>query len=228
MQAHHNGQASYYRCRFPEEYALANKVDHPRNIYVREADLLPDVDKWLTQVLAPHRIAETIRAMQEAQTPTGDDAVVTRAKAVLKDCAAKLDRYRVALEDGGGSSASIVQWIAETEAEKAQAEQQLREAQAKTGQVLTEEEIAELVQRVDDLRKVIPDADPKQKEKLYERFGLKMTYVPAKHEVRAEIRFGPDCVSPVRGVSSVRGQNGPERTSETAPFGESCEIWINF
>jgi site-specific DNA recombinase len=108
MQAHHNGQASYYRCRFPEEYALANKVDHPGNIYVREADLLPDLDKWLSQVLAPHRIAEIIRAMQQAQMPTPDDAVVTRAKAVLKECATKLDRYRAALEDGNGSSTSIV------------------------------------------------------------------------------------------------------------------------
>jgi site-specific DNA recombinase len=107
MQGQWSNERPYYRCRFPEEYALANKVDHPGNIYVREADLLPDLDKWLSQVLAPHRIAEIIRAMQQAQMPTPDDAVVTRAKAVLKECATKLDRYRAALEDGNGSSTSI-------------------------------------------------------------------------------------------------------------------------
>ncbi|WP_395107481.1 recombinase family protein [Actinomadura sp. SCN-SB] len=204
MQAHHSGHATYYRCRFPEEYGLANKIEHPRNVYVREDHVLPDLDRWLGLVLAPHRIAESIKAMQQAQMPTVADSAVTRAKAVLKDCAAKLDRHRAALE-AGGNSATIARWIAEIEAEQAAAEKALREAQGCRVQVLGEEEIAGLVRQVDDLRQVIPDAEPEMKAKLYERLGLKMTYCPGNDEVRAEIRFSPDCVG-YRGVTDgVRG-----------------------
>jgi hypothetical protein len=43
-----NDQA-YYLCRFPVEYALANKISHPRNVYLREADVLGHVDDWLAE-----------------------------------------------------------------------------------------------------------------------------------------------------------------------------------
>ncbi|MFT2017182.1 zinc ribbon domain-containing protein [Streptomyces sp. 796.1] len=33
MQGQWSHGEAYYRCRFPEEYALANHVQHPRNIY---------------------------------------------------------------------------------------------------------------------------------------------------------------------------------------------------
>lgn len=37
MQGNWVNDASYYRCRFPEQYALANKVAHPRNVAVEAA-----------------------------------------------------------------------------------------------------------------------------------------------------------------------------------------------
>jgi site-specific DNA recombinase len=33
MQSHWVNDAPYYRCRFPAEYALANRVQHPVNVY---------------------------------------------------------------------------------------------------------------------------------------------------------------------------------------------------
>jgi hypothetical protein len=36
MQSHWVNDAPYYRCRFPAEYALANRVQHPLNINLRE------------------------------------------------------------------------------------------------------------------------------------------------------------------------------------------------
>ena len=41
----------------PREYALASHVSHPANVYLREADLLPAVDRWLADDLraAPAR-----------------------------------------------------------------------------------------------------------------------------------------------------------------------------
>jgi site-specific DNA recombinase len=36
MQGHWINAAPYYRCRFPEQYALASKISHPRNVYLRQ------------------------------------------------------------------------------------------------------------------------------------------------------------------------------------------------
>jgi len=44
---------AYYRCRLPAEYALANKVDHPRNVFVRERDVVPALEEWLHKEFAP-------------------------------------------------------------------------------------------------------------------------------------------------------------------------------
>lgn len=41
MQGQRSRDVLYYRCRFPNEYALANKVSHPRNVYLAERDLIP-------------------------------------------------------------------------------------------------------------------------------------------------------------------------------------------
>ena len=41
MQGNWNNGQPYYRCRYPSEYALANRVRHPKTVYVREAQLLP-------------------------------------------------------------------------------------------------------------------------------------------------------------------------------------------
>jgi hypothetical protein len=36
MRAHPCKGYVYFRCRYPEECALANGVEHPRNVFVRE------------------------------------------------------------------------------------------------------------------------------------------------------------------------------------------------
>jgi len=53
MQAHWANQMPYHRCRFPAEYALANKIDHPRNVFVREGEIPPGLDAWLSRQFAP-------------------------------------------------------------------------------------------------------------------------------------------------------------------------------
>ena len=66
MQGQYSNQAPYYRCRYPREYALASHVSHPANVYLREADLLPAIDRWLAAIFAPHRLGQTIREMHAA------------------------------------------------------------------------------------------------------------------------------------------------------------------
>ncbi|GAA3473075.1 zinc ribbon domain-containing protein [Nonomuraea roseola] len=56
MQGQWINQAPYYRCRFPEEYALANHLVHPRNVYLREDNIVPYLDRWLGRLFAPHNV----------------------------------------------------------------------------------------------------------------------------------------------------------------------------
>jgi len=60
LQGQYSNQAPYYRCRYPREYALASHVRHPANVYLREADLLPAIDRWLAAIFAPHRLGQII------------------------------------------------------------------------------------------------------------------------------------------------------------------------
>ncbi len=66
------GRGRRGRCRFAtmrcrQEYALANQVPHPRNVYLREDALTDPLDTWLASAFAPHRIEHTITAMADAQ-----------------------------------------------------------------------------------------------------------------------------------------------------------------
>src|SRR5436190_5841930 len=74
MQAQHNNQRTYYRCRYGKEYALASHVQHPVNVYVREEQLLPAVDGWLRHIFAPHRLERTVRELAAAQIRPPDTA----------------------------------------------------------------------------------------------------------------------------------------------------------
>ncbi|MBD0323989.1 MAG: recombinase family protein, partial [Aldersonia sp.] len=41
MQGSWNEGHAHYRCRYPAEYGLANRIQHPRTVYVREDAILP-------------------------------------------------------------------------------------------------------------------------------------------------------------------------------------------
>jgi hypothetical protein len=53
MQGHWINQAPYYRCRFPNEYALANKISHARNVYLRQDAFETEVNDWLSTCSHP-------------------------------------------------------------------------------------------------------------------------------------------------------------------------------
>jgi site-specific DNA recombinase len=57
MQSHWAHDTAYYRCRFAAEYALANHVEHPLSISLREDAVIGRVDLWLAREFAPHRLA---------------------------------------------------------------------------------------------------------------------------------------------------------------------------
>lgn len=73
MQGEWIRDAAYYRCRFPTEYGLANKVQHPRNVYLREDVVIPALERWLATAFAPSRRTSLIDQLHAAQD-TGPDS----------------------------------------------------------------------------------------------------------------------------------------------------------
>src|SRR6202034_3572388 len=95
MQSHTVNGAPYYRCRFPAEYALANHVQHPRNVNLREDAIIGHVDAWVAREFVPHRLTETIRdlaaASEQADTSrANDDEEIARK---IAECHRKLGQY---------------------------------------------------------------------------------------------------------------------------------------
>src|SRR6266496_1389182 len=98
-----NNGKPHYRCVFPEQYALANQLQHPRSIYVREELIVPALARWLARAFSPSRLPDTIHALTAAQDGDIDSrhaADLAQARQIIAACDAKLERYRAALEAG--------------------------------------------------------------------------------------------------------------------------------
>jgi site-specific DNA recombinase len=106
QQSHRANAAPYYRCRFPAGYALANHVEHPLNVNLREDAIIGHVDQWLALEFAPHRLAETIRDLAAAPHPglTRDTSGDEEAARQIAECDRKLAQYRAALDAGANPS----------------------------------------------------------------------------------------------------------------------------
>jgi site-specific DNA recombinase len=186
MQAHWANEIAYYRCRFPAEYALANKVCHPRNVFVRERDVLPALDKWLAREFAPHRLAETIDDLAAAQAePRGcEQQAIAEADRAIRECDAKMARYQAAI-DAGADITEVTRWINATKAERIQAEAALRSANASPRR-MSRQEITEVVEHFASLVAVIREANPGDKAEIYRGLNLALTYHPANQTVRVQ------------------------------------------
>lgn len=203
MQGHWANAAPYYRCRFPAEYALANRVEHPLNVTLREDVLLEPLDGWLASKFDPRHLPTTIDELAAAtsvqpETPTDD----TDGK--IADCDRKLAQYRATL-DAGADPVTVARWITETEAERARLRATARQAAPRPS--MTREEIISTVNALSDLLSVLRDADPADKAEIYTRLGLRLTYEPGDRIVRTEMKV----VSPTEHwqFESVRGRIDP-------------------
>ncbi len=189
MQGHTARGVAYYRCRYPQEYALANTVSHPTNVYLREDAILPALDSWLARALAPPQLSTTLDAMVAAQTSTtADDLACEQARRAIEDSNAKLARYRAAL-DAGADPAVVTGWIAQAQAEKTTAERDLREARQGQERQLTREEISSLVASLGEAAKAFAEVEPVEKTDLYRHLGLRLTYQVETNTVKAYLKI---------------------------------------
>ncbi|HKT05282.1 MAG TPA: recombinase family protein [Rugosimonospora sp.] len=205
MQGQYSHDAAYYRCRYPNEYALVSHTEHPRNVYLAENDVLPVLDNWLLRAFAPHRLADTVAKLHAAQpeqpaaAPTPEDGL----QKIIDACDDKLAQYR-AIADAGGDPATVAAWTAEVAAQRtaALAQQSTRRAESRKITKLSPQDIERLIGTFDDVRRTIRDAEPADKREVYRQIRLTLTYHPGQNKIRAEACPGPDS----RGVMvCVRG-----------------------
>ncbi|MFJ5599939.1 zinc ribbon domain-containing protein [Micromonospora parva] len=182
MQGQYNHGVAYYRCRFPQEYALANEVEHPRNVYLREDALTDPLDEWLASAFTPDHLDQTITAMCDAQ-PTDTTPQTAAAQATIAACDAKLAQYRAAL-DAGADPAPVTGWITQTQAERTRAEADLQTTQQTEPRRMGRSQIADLVRALGDIVGVLRDAD---KAEVYRQLGLRLTYQTETQTVRAAV-----------------------------------------
>jgi site-specific DNA recombinase len=174
---------TYYRCRFPTEYALIAEHAHPRSVALREDAVMPELDSWLAQLFDPTSLAETCRLLAGTQGDTASPRE-KRARATLRECDRKLASHRRAIE--GGLDPEIVgQWMRETAAERAVAERELADVQAPPS--LSPGDIEQMVREMGDAAAVLRGADPRLKAEIYASLGLRLEYLPEAHEVKAEL-----------------------------------------
>jgi site-specific DNA recombinase len=203
MQGHWANAAPYYRCSFATEYGLANHVQHPRNVTLRQDAILGPLDKWLSRKFDARHLAQTIDELTAAAElpPAPDDGPDGAAATRIAGCDRKLTGYRAAL-DAGGDPAVISRWITETTAERTRYTAKTRPEAPRAP--MTRDQIASVVTALGDILAVLRDADPADKAEIYGQLGLRLTYQPGRRIVRAEAHLDQtahwvfDCV---RGAS---------------------------
>ncbi|MGW7693436.1 hypothetical protein ACWGMA_32045 [Streptomyces asiaticus] len=155
-------------------------------VYIREAVILPELDRWIAQAFAPGQLKSTLQAMQQSQQTAATPLPgLEAARRTIADCDRRLSQYRAAL-DAGASPATIAAWISQAEADKAAVQQQLITAGAARPTVLTDEQIHGMIKDLGDLTDRLLAAPADRKAPLYQAFGLTLTYDMKKRVVTVE------------------------------------------
>ena len=184
-----------YRCRYPSEYALANTIEHPLAVFVREDRITPKLDEWIATLFDPAHLDATCEAL--AMAGDADDETEARAEAArrkLADCDKRLAKYRQAL-DAGADATVVAGWMAEVQGERLRAEQVL--GTAAPWDKLSKEQIRRLVLELRDIAAVLATADPKDKAEVYAELGVRVTY--DHHRQVISVSAGPCTTARVGG-----------------------------
>jgi len=194
MQGNWNHDSAYYRCRFPNEYGLANHIEHPRTVYLREKEVIAALDRWLLKIFEPEQLESTLDHLVAAQTDPDADAEAIATGRQLAGCDRKLAKYRAALE-AGTDPAIVAEWIKQVQAERAAAQTRARRRSADPPR-MSREQIRYIVTTITDLAAMIENADPRDKAEIYTGLGLRLTYHPSRSAVLAEARpaTAPVCI----------------------------------
>ena len=185
MQGAWSHGRAYYRCKFPTEYAIATS-QHPKTVYVREASVVPALDRWLATVFDPDHLDATCEALAAASEP--DEGAVARREAArrkIADCDHRLGRYRAALE-AGADPIVVAGWMTEVRGERLVAEREL--GTAVPAEKMTRAEVKALVAGLRDVVTALAQAAPADKAAIYSELGIRLIYNPETGRVLVEAR----------------------------------------
>ena len=182
MQSHWAHDVPYYRCRFPAEYALANRVQHPVNVYLREDQLIGEVDALAGPRVRPAPPARNDRGpgrrpARRAAAPPGRRPRGNRAQdRRVRPQAHRLPRRpRRGRKPGHGRRVDRRDRSRKSRIPGRQAPEQHTRRRR-----MSEAEIKAIVDRLADLARVLADADPNDKSEIFRQLGLRLTYHPGK------------------------------------------------
>ncbi|MFE7718172.1 recombinase family protein [Nocardia rhizosphaerihabitans] len=185
MQGTWNHDKAHYRCRYPSEYALYNRIDHRPSVYLREDQLIGPLDEWLAQTFHPDHIEDTLAALEAAQPDHSPE--LDAARQLVSSFDRKLARHRDALE-AGADPATVAAWTRQTQAERRDAIARLTALEGSVGNKLelTRENIRALVDNLGGMFQVLRHSDADDKNAVYRQLGLKLTYRDETRVVIAE------------------------------------------
>lgn len=185
MQGSWNHGQSYYRCKFPAEYALTDDR-HPKAVYVKEASILPALDDWLAGLFTDERIESTCAALAASLGPDpGHEGCELAVRRKIKECDAELAQYRKTLEAGGDPSV-ISRWIDER---SARAQSQRTPAPRQRGDNrMTGEEIRSLVEQLRGIVSILQNADPEDRRAVYQELNVSVDH---HTDGRLHVKAGP-------------------------------------
>jgi site-specific DNA recombinase len=168
---------SYYRCRYREEYAHTDAFPHPKNVYLRERLVLPQLDTWLAGLFAPERVDHTCELLlAAADDGTQREAQLAGARKAVAACDTKLVRYR-ALLDNGTDPALVAGWIAEVGAERSLALAKLDQLESAREQLVAAD-IRQALGELGGLVGALETTDPALRAEFYGAVGLSASYDP--------------------------------------------------
>jgi site-specific DNA recombinase len=141
----------------------------------------------------------------DAQNNETDRVDLEAAKNPIEDCDRRMIRYRSTL-DAGGDPQEIGKWMAETRAERMQAEGRMRTITRK--REISEKEIKEMIPQMTEMVRILEKADPVDKNDLYTQMALNLVYNPSERVVLVEAR--------------------PSMYQSACPRGDTSETYIPF
>jgi DNA invertase Pin-like site-specific DNA recombinase len=185
----HHGEA-YYRCAYGSEYARSTQLEHPKVVYLRERDLLPHVDAWLSRIFDPENVQETCEAIVGAVDTAASSGEQQRAAVAIRECEHKLARYRALLEAGTDPDV-VAGWISEVEAERRRAVAVIDATKHEAADALASAaEVRQAIEELGGLVGLLKVSDPKLRSRFYEEVGFTGCYDPDTRSVEASADIG--------------------------------------
>ncbi|MFC6066558.1 hypothetical protein [Streptomyces ochraceiscleroticus] len=169
---------------------------------------MPALDEWISLQFTPGHRDATIDRLHAAQRLSAPDAA-DEVQAIIRDCDSKLTRYRSLLDSGAADSATVAQWITETEAHRKTAAARLT---AQHHVQLSRHQIAGRVQAAGDIADALQHAERPAKARLYAELGLRLDYHHTQRKVLVGIAPGQHLV----GESYVGRSRNPLTRSDVS------------